>query len=170
MKPSRHEHAKMPAKWPSKDDLVAEQARQEKTAPVVAVFAAGAGLAVMLIGFGVIPVDRATVHAPMWIIAVVGGAFMCSGLSVLFTVSFFRGVRFLSGFFGFLTLVLMLTVMTYFVYIKPGMPLIFQFGVGLVVGIIALLIVLSYIPGSGVTRISDGRTMAQRLEDKRSRQ
>lgn len=160
----------MPAKWPSKDDLVAEQARQEKTAPVVAVFAAGAGLAVFLIGLGVIPVDRATVHAPMWIIAAIGGAFMCSGLSVLFTVSFFRAVRFLSGFFGFITLALMLTVMVHFVYLSPGMPLIIQFGVGLVVGIIALLIVLSYIPGSGVTRVSDGRTMAERLEDKRSRQ
>ncbi len=50
---------------------------------VMAIIVMGAGLPIILIGSRVIPVDPDSVHAPYWILQVVGGIFASAGLMLL---------------------------------------------------------------------------------------
>ncbi|MEM1055634.1 MAG: hypothetical protein AAGI52_08905 [Bacteroidota bacterium] len=51
--------------------------------PILGVLTLGMGLFVTAIGLGIVPVDPANVHAPMWVLAVCGLVFVIGGVAVL---------------------------------------------------------------------------------------
>ncbi|MEM6327406.1 MAG: hypothetical protein AAF791_09840 [Bacteroidota bacterium] len=69
---------------------------------LLGVLIVGMGLFITGIGLGVVPVDPATVHAPMWVLAVCGIVFVLGGISVI--AHDHRGVQTAAG----LTIVLAL--------------------------------------------------------------
>lgn len=164
---SRHSHE--PIGPVDEDRRAIAKVREEQAAIPMGIIASGVGVFLALIGFGVVPVAAGSVHAPMWIISASGAAFFCSGIAIVFNSRALSAFRFIGHIFGFLALVSMLSILSYFVYMRPGTPAIIQWGVGLLFGFIILMVILSYIPGSGVTRVQDGRSMSQRLEDRRRR-
>lgn len=52
------------------------------TTVVCGLLAAGTGVFLMLIGFGVVPVNPRSVHGPMWIATAAGIAFLLAGISI----------------------------------------------------------------------------------------
>ena len=67
--------------------------------------------------------------------------------------------------FGFLTFVSMMSILYYFVYMRPGVSAVVQWSLAIFIGFFALGTLLSYIPGSGVTRVE----RLEKLENKKGR-
>ncbi len=159
---SRHSHDPI---GPVEDRQLVAKAREEQASIPMGIVASGTGIFIALIGFGVIPVEAGSVHAPMWIIQAAGASFFFAGIAVAFNSRALASFRFVAHIFGFLTFVSMMSILYYFVYMRPGVPAVVQWSLAIFIGFFALGTLLSYIPGSGVTRVE----RLEKLENKKGR-
>ncbi len=80
------------------------------------------GILIFAIGFGLIPVDPSSIHAPGWVIAIFGGIFLVTGIWVIFLQAMSRDamkVSWINDLFGLL-MMLSVSILCLWIGFGPG--------------------------------------------------